>query len=153
MYNCYLVDNSDGISNQIFLEIDPILSPVPNTERQVKQYTSVTSFYLNGTIKNPVSHWIDSGVPSQSGFLNIIYKHLSLGIFLQLCAKFTANPPTLQNLYDYRRNILYEGIILRNHKSDYVEGVEDYENLAGTQQRVVSGSFEAITTGDPAIPF
>lgn len=149
MYNCYIEDTNG--SNRIYIEIDPIISPKPEVERDVRVYKSVMSFTYSGTKINPYTHIIDAGVPTGSGIIPVTFKHLSYGIFVQLWNKFTSNPPTEQNFYNYRTNTIYSSVILKNLKFEFIEGVEDSENLLGTEQKVVDGSFELHTPSTPSL--
>ena len=100
--------------------------------------------FKNKAVRSPWTHYVNAGTPVNSGVIICQFKHLSLNMFKLLKSKFTANPPILCNFYDYRDNTLYEGVTLRGLKDDYVEGIEDYENVENTQQKVVSGQFEVL---------
>ncbi len=151
MYNAYLID-TDNISNQIFFQVDPIISPKPEVERLVKKYTSVLSFNYDGTKRNPQTHIIDAGVASGSGILSVNFKHLSKINFDKIWVKVTANPPELQNFYDYRTSTLYESIIVKLSNIEYIEGVADYVNEEVTEQRVVNGTLTIDTPNTPTSP-
>lgn len=152
MYNAYLID-TDNATDKIYFQVDPIISPKPEVTREVKKYTSVLSFNYDGTKRNPVTHIIDAGVPSGSGVLTVNFKHLSKINFDKIWAKITANPPVLQNFYDYRTSTLYSSIIPKfSNTFEYVEGVADYVNEEVTEQRVVDGTLTIDLPNSPALP-
>lgn len=154
MYNCYVV-NTDNVTDKVYFTIDPIIKPLPECERQVKQYTSVMSFSYAGTIINPRTHTIDAGVPVGSGILPVTFSHLALSKYETFASKFTSkDPPIKVNFYDYRQSTLYTDVILRNLKSDYIEGLHCIHGTNttsdGSAEYQVSGSFEMYITGYPA---
>lgn len=154
MYNCYIVDN-DNVTGKVYFTIDPVIKPLPECERQIKQYTSVMSFSYAGTIINPRTHTIDAGVPIGSGYLPVTFSHLALSKYIIFSGKFTSkDPPTKVNFYDYKKSTLYTDVILKNLKSDYIDGLHCIHGTNstsdGSSEYQVSGSFEMLIPSYPA---
>lgn len=141
IYQCTIDDGT----NTVRLTIDPIISPLPVCERQVRQYTSVLSFSVTGTLKNSRTHTVDAGVAVGSGVSTITFQHLGLTQYNLLKGMFASvDPPIKVDIYDYRQNTTYLACTLRNLKDNYIEGVKCADTYEGDEQRQISGSFEFL---------